>query len=103
MRARALIRPKLYVMFSKEVQLEVFEKYDGVLRKYLKQNLRELVLEKNIVKYALHGFWGDIYTLLELFANKGTVYIVKHMTKIKESLRQRKQPRVMETRKRQMR
>jgi len=51
----------------------------------------------------LHGFWGDVYTLLNLYTNRGTEYIVEHMNKIKESLRQRKQPRVMETRKRHVR
>lgn len=98
-----LIRPKLYVMFSKEVQRDVFKRYNGDLRKYLEKNLQDLKLEKHVIKYALHGFWGDVYSLLELYANKGTEYIVKHMTKIKESLRQRKQPRVMETRKRHVR
>lgn len=98
-----LIRPKLYIMFSKDLQLEVFEKYNGNLRKYIKQNLQELELQKDTVKYALHGFWGDVYTLLNLYTNRGTEYIVEHMNKIKESLRQRKQPRVMETRKRHVR
>lgn len=98
-----LIRPKLYVMFSNEVQQAVFEKHSGNLREYLTQNLQRIELRKDIVKYALHGFWGDVHTLLDLYAKKGKEYVVKHMTKIKESLRQRKQPKVMEIRKRHIR
>jgi len=98
-----LIRPKLYVVFSKEVQQEVFDKHNGDLRNYLNQNPKDLDLKRGITKYALHGFWGDINTLLELYVQKENKYIVKHMTKIRESLKQRKQPRIMETRKRQMR
>jgi len=98
-----LIRPKLYVMFSKEAQREVFEEYNGDLRQNLKHNLEKLDLQADVVKYALHGSWGDVYTLLDLYKSKGTEYIVKHMNKIRESLRQRKQPRIMETRRRHIR
>lgn len=79
------------------------QKNNGDLREYLKQNLKNLELSKDVVKYALHGFWGDLYTMFELYALKGTEYIVRHMTKIKESMKQRKQPRIMETRRRHMR
>ena len=95
-----LIKPKLYVMFSKEVQTEV-EK-EGNLRDYLKKNLDSLNVGEDIVKFALHGFWGDPKQLLELYVEKGNEYIVEHMVKIKEALRQGKQPRVMETQKRHL-
>ena len=42
-----LIRPKLYIMFPKNLQLEVFEKYNGNLRKFLKQNLQKRELQKD--------------------------------------------------------
>ena len=95
-----LIKPKLYVMFSKEVQTEV-EK-EGNLREYLKKNLDSLTVGEDIVKFALHGFWGNPKQLLELYVEKGNEYIVEHMVKIKEALRQGKQPRVMETQKRHL-
>ena len=90
-----LIKPKLYVMFSKKVQTEL-EKY-GNLREYLKKNLNSITVGDEIVKFALHGFWGDAKQLLELYVEKGNEYIVEHMVKIKEAIRQGKQPRVMET------
>ena len=77
-----LIKPKLYVMFSKPIQVEV-EK-EGNLREYLKKNLDSLNVGEDIVKYALHGFWGNPKQLLELYVEKGNEYIVEHMVKIKE-------------------
>ncbi|HUU88011.1 MAG TPA: DNA polymerase [Candidatus Glassbacteria bacterium] len=95
-----LIKPKLYVMFSKEVQNEV--EREGNLREYLKKNLDSMKVGEDIVKFALHGFWGDPKQLLELYVEKGNEYIVDHMVKIKEALRQGKQPRVMESQKRHL-
>lgn len=95
-----LIKPKLYVMFSKKIQAEV-EK-EGNLREYLKNNFDSLAVGEDIVKFALHGFWGDVKQLLELYVEKGNEYIVGHMVKIKEALRQGKQPRVMETQRRHL-
>ena len=95
-----LIKPKLYVMFSKEVQTEVEKEED--LREYLKKNLDSLTVGEDIVKFALHGFWGDPKQLLELYVEKGNEYIVEHMVKIKEAFRQGKQPRVMETQRRHL-
>lgn len=95
-----LIKPKLYVIFSNRIQKEV-EK-EGDLRTCLKKNLNSLEIreDKDIVKYASHGFWGDVKQLLELYVEKGNEYIVKHMVKVREAIRQKKQPRVMETQKR---
>jgi len=95
-----LIKPKLYVMFSEAVKKEV--ENEGNLRKYLKKNLETLEIRENnkIVKYALHGFWGNAKQLLELYAEKGNEYLIQHMVKIREAIRQRKQPRIMETQKR---
>ena len=95
-----LIKPKLYVMFSKHIQKEV-EKV-GTLRKYLKYNLDFLTAGEDIVKFALHGFWGDVKQLLKLYVEKGNEYIVDHMVKVKEALRQGKQSRVMETQRRHL-
>jgi hypothetical protein len=58
---------------------------------------------EDIVKYALHGFWGYVWQLLELYRDKSDEYLAQHMTKIRESIRQRKQPRVMETQQRRLR
>jgi hypothetical protein len=90
-----LIRPKVYIIFSPEIQKEA-ESF-GKLRQYLKQNLEQLDLTKDIVRYATHGFWGTPQQLLELYIEKGNEYIVQHMTKIREAIRQNKQARVMET------
>jgi hypothetical protein len=90
-----LIRPKVYVMFSPEIQKEV-EPY-GDLRQYLKQNLERMDLAKDVVRYASHGFWGTPKQLLELYVDKGNEYTVQHMVKIREAIRQGKQARVMET------
>jgi len=95
-----LIKPKLYVMFSKQVQNEV--KREGNLREYLRKNLGSLKVDEDIVKFALHGFWGNPKQLLELYVEKGNEYIVEHMVKIKEAIRQGKQPRVMETQRRHL-
>ena len=95
-----LIKPKLYVMFSKEVQIRV--EAEGDLREYLKKNIDSLRVGEDIVKFALHGFWGDPKQLLELYVEKGNEYIVDHMVKIKETFRQGKQPMVMETQRRHL-
>ena len=55
-----------------------------------------------MIKVALHGFWGDGYELLRLYRDKDTRYLIQHMTKIRESIRQRKSPRVMETQHRRL-
>ena len=90
-----LIRPKVYVMFSREVQKEA--ESHGDLREYLKQNLERLDLAEDVVRYATHGFWGTPRQLLELYVEKGNVYTVQHMLKIREAIRQNKQARVMES------
>lgn len=106
-----LIRPKLYVMFSEEIQKEVMGEFGGDLRGWLKKNLPliEEHLKTNpqdkwrfFPKYALHGFWGSVTELLRLYRDKSNEYLAKHMTKIKEAIRQNKQARVMETRPRRL-
>lgn len=47
-------------------------------------------------KYALHGFGGSVTELLKLYRDKSNEYQAKHMTKIKEAIRQGKQARIME-------
>lgn len=96
-----LIRPKLYVMFSKEREKEILD--HGNLREWLKENVKKLDdldfkrgSKVDIVKFALHGFWGNCFQLLSLYKNKNVSYDFKHMTKIRESLKQKKYPRVME-------
>ena len=99
-----IIRPKVYVMFSEDVQKLVFENYGGDLRKFLKDRLDHLKVEdgKDIIKNARHAFWGNVKDLLRMYIEKDNEYICKHMTKIRESIRQKKQPRVMETLKRKL-
>lgn len=106
-----LIRPKLYVMFSDEIQKEVMGEFGGDLREWLKKNLGSIQdhLKTNpqdlwefFPKYALHGFWGNVLELLKLYKDKSNEYLSKHMTKIKESIRQGKRARVMETRPRRL-
>lgn len=94
-----LVRQKVYVMFSKKVQDGVESR--GDLREYLHDNLSEAL--NGAVKYATHGFWGSLEQLLQLYADKGSEYVIQHMTKIRESVRQQKQARVMETQKRRLR
>ena len=94
-----VFRPKLYVFFSKEVQNHVIEDYKGDLRLFLKENLGSLETGKDILHYALHGFRGNVYDLLRLYQQRKNDYFFMHMTKMKEAIRQRKQPRVMEKRK----
>jgi hypothetical protein len=93
-----LLRPKLYVMFSNERQKEILS--NGDLREYLKKELNTMQIGKDITKYALHGFQGNVYTLLNMIAKGEHEYYVKHMIKIREAIRQNKQPRTMITQKR---
>ena len=66
-----LIRPKLYVMFSDEIAERV--KQVGDLREYLKSvDVKSLRYPEDVVKYALHGFWGNVNQLLELYARAHT-------------------------------
>lgn len=56
-----LVRPKFYMMFSPQVQVEVFQNYGGDLRAWLEDNL-SIVEDSDpitdfIPKFALHGFW----------------------------------------------
>jgi hypothetical protein len=107
-----LIRPKLYVMFSEEIQNEVMEELGGDLRAWLKKNLSSIQnhlksnpqdLWKFFPKYALHGSQGlSLIELLKLYRDKSNEYIAKHMTKIREAIRQNKRARVMETRPRRL-
>jgi hypothetical protein len=91
-----LVRPKVYVMFDERIQDDV--ERCGDLREYLRGNMQQAL--QGVQRYAMHGFWGNLEQLLELYARKDNEYIAEHMTKIRESIRQQKQPRVMETQKR---
>ena len=75
--------------------------YEAVMKmlsdEYLKHNLGKHKLKNGIVKFATHGFWGSVDDLIRLYVMQGNEYIVQHMTKIKEAIRQGKQPRIMET------
>jgi hypothetical protein len=69
----------------------------GNLREYLKAvDIWSLKVPTDIVKYAHHGFWGNVHQLLELYRDQSRKYICNHMTRIRESLRQDKNPRVNE-------
>jgi hypothetical protein len=96
-----LIRPKVYVMFSPEIQKSV-EPY-GSLREYLKESLNRMDVSSDIIRCASHGFWGTPRQLLELYVKKGNEYVVQHMVKIREAIRQGKQARVMEAQLRHIR
>jgi len=97
-----IIRPKLYAMFSARIQDKV--QRVGDLRSYLKQvGVDSLRNGQDLVKVALHGFWGSVYDFLKIFREGKTEYSCQHMTKIRESIRQRKAPRVMETQHRHVR
>lgn len=82
-----------------------------VIKKELGENLGDLALEfsgdalllrnklyvlfdkkKEIKKYALHGFHSNIEKLMELYNRKGHEYTYNHMTKIKESIKQKIHP-----------
>jgi len=52
--------------------------------------------DKDIVKFATHGFQGNVHTLLEMIAQNKHTYEAQHMVKIGEAIHQHKQPRVME-------
>ena len=91
-----LVRPKLYVMFSKEIAEKIEQ--IGDLREYLKTvDIESLRYPEDITKFAHHGFWGNIHQLLELYRDQSNEYLCKHMTRIRESLKQEKNPRVFET------
>jgi hypothetical protein len=92
-----LLRPKLYVMFSKNRQKEILQYGDFI--EFLKRERRSLRNE-DIVKYALHGFQRNTDTLLQMIEENRHEYYSRHMTTIREALRQHKQPRLMITQKR---
>jgi len=94
---------KLYIMFSPSVQDEALRV--GNLRDYLSKNLTSLSYSEtgDITKFALHGFWGTPEQLLRLYAEKSDKYLVHHMTKIRESILEGKNARVMETQERTLR
>lgn len=106
-----LIRPKLYVIFSEDIQKEVMGEFGGDLREWLRKNLPAIEehlktnpqhMWKFFPKYALHGFWGSVIELLKLYRDKSNEYLAKHMTKIREAIRQKKRARVMETKPRKL-
>jgi hypothetical protein len=83
--------------------------HHGDLRAWLRDNLGWLEeeakagrLNEHVPKHALHGFWGNVLDLLKLYRDKSNEYIAKHMTKVREAVRQKKQARVMETRPRRL-
>lgn len=91
-----MLRPKLYIMFSPTIQENI--QYIGGLRRYLQQiDITSLQIGVDLVKTALHGFRGTPHDLLKLYRDGETNYSHQHMTKIRESIRNKKQPRVMET------
>jgi hypothetical protein len=92
-----LVRPKLYVMFSKDRQKEILQQGDFI--EYLRKERRSLRSE-DIVKYALHGFQRNWDTLLQMVEENRHEYYSRHMTTIREALRQHKQPRLMINQKR---
>jgi hypothetical protein len=92
-----LVRPKLYVMFSKDRQKEILQHGDFI--EYLRKERRSLRSE-DIVKYALHGFQRNWDTLLQMVEENRHEYYSRHMTTIREALRQHKQPRLMINQKR---
>lgn len=96
-----ILRPKLYVMFSMRKQRE-FADSNFPFSVWLKNVLPSLEFgkDKDIVKCATHGFWGKPSRLLEMVASDEYFYEVKRMRKIREALRQHKNPRVMFTQKR---
>ncbi|MGQ9514892.1 MAG: hypothetical protein ACUVTL_07595 [Thermoproteota archaeon] len=90
-----LLRAKLYVMFSIDRQKEILQ--NGNIKEYLQKELLSLEAGKDIIKFALHGFQGNVYILLSMFANTRYNYSVKNMVKIREALKQHKQARTMIT------
>lgn len=96
-----LLRAKMYVMLSLQKQKEFLDS-NLPFTFWLKNNLGSLKIGKNkdIVKFATHGFWGKPSRLLEMVANGKYMYEVKRMRKIREALRQHKNPRVMFVQKR---
>ncbi|MBZ9572383.1 hypothetical protein KJA15_03570 [Patescibacteria group bacterium] len=98
-----LLRPKLYVMFSLEKQRE-FLGSNLTFRVWLKKVLGSLEIgkDKDIIKVATHGFWGKITRLLEMVASDEYYYNVIRMRKIREAIRQKKNPRVMFKQKRSL-
>jgi hypothetical protein len=95
-----LLRPKVYVMFSPKWQNEILQ--CGNLPAYLAKEMPKMKVGKDeaIIKFALHGFQGNVHTLLEMIAENKFTYEARHMVKIGEAIRQHKQPRVMELQKR---
>lgn len=91
-----LLRPKLYVMFSKDRQKEILQ--HGNFIEYLKAERCSLRSE-DIVKYALHGFQRNVDTLLQMIAEGRHEYYSRHMRTIREALKQHNQPRLMITQK----
>lgn len=91
-----LLRPKMYVMFSIDRQKEFLESRLRFVE-WLSNVLSSLEIGRNkdVVKFATHGFWGKPSRLLEMVANNKYVYEVTRMRKIREALRQHKNPRVM--------
>jgi hypothetical protein len=85
-------------MFSGDRQKEILQYAD--LQEYLKKGLNLVRIGKDIVKYALHGFQRNVYTLHQMIAENEHEYCVKHMIKIREAIKQHKQPRTMITQKR---
>jgi hypothetical protein len=95
-----LLRPKLYVMFSKDRQKEILQHGDFI--EYLRKERRSLRSE-DIVKYALHGLQRNVDTLLQMVEEDRHEYYSRHMTTVREALSQHKQPRVMINQKRGLR
>ena len=61
------------------------------------------ILKKDITKFATHGFWGTVIDLLELYKDQKYSYSTKHMVKTREAIKQHKQARIMENKKKILR
>jgi hypothetical protein len=79
-----MVRNKLYLHTKND------EQFERTARKSLRTERRE---QRSVWgKFALHGFQGDIHTLIKLWKTRKTAYSIDRMVKLKESFKRKEDP-----------
>ena len=83
-----IFRNKLYIHYNNDV--EDTEKINKLIRKMDNKKFLELNKKKHFVKYALHGYQGNIKQLLEMYETGKYEYEAKRMIKVREAIKGKK-------------
>lgn len=83
-----IFRNKLYVHFNNEV--EKTEKIIKLIKKYDNKKFLALNEKMHYIKYALHGYQGNVKQLIEMYERGDYQYTCKRMIKVREAINGKK-------------